>query len=34
VIEHDWPLFSHPGDEEAEVKTARSGIDYLRNGRW
>jgi sugar phosphate isomerase/epimerase len=34
VIEHDWPPFSHPDDEEAEVKTAKSGIEYLRNVRW
>jgi sugar phosphate isomerase/epimerase len=34
VIEHDWPQFSHPGDEDAELKTARAGIEYLRNVRW
>jgi sugar phosphate isomerase/epimerase len=34
VIEHDWPQLSHPGDEQAELKTARAGIEYLRNVRW
>jgi sugar phosphate isomerase/epimerase len=33
-IEHDWPLLSHPDDEDAEYKTAAAGIDYLRNVRW
>jgi sugar phosphate isomerase/epimerase len=33
-IEHDWPLLSHPGDENAEYKTAKAGIDYLRTVRW
>jgi sugar phosphate isomerase/epimerase len=34
VIEHDWPPFSHPNDEAAEVKTAKSGADYLQRVRW
>jgi sugar phosphate isomerase/epimerase len=34
VIEHDWPLLSHPDDEQAELKTAYAGIQYLRNVRW
>jgi sugar phosphate isomerase/epimerase len=34
IIEHDWPQFSHPKDEEAEVKTAKSGADYLQSVRW
>ncbi len=33
-IEHDEPQLSHPGDENAEFKTARAGIDYLRSVRW
>jgi hypothetical protein len=33
-IEHDEPQLSHPGDEDAEFKTARAGIDYLRDARW
>jgi sugar phosphate isomerase/epimerase len=33
-IEHDEPQLSHPGDEDAEYKTATAGIDYLRNVRW
>ena len=33
-IEHDEPLLSHPGDEDAEFKTAKAGIDYLRNVSW
>jgi sugar phosphate isomerase/epimerase len=33
-IEHDEPQLSHPGDEEAELKTARAGIDYLSRVRW
>jgi sugar phosphate isomerase/epimerase len=34
VIEHDQPQLSHPGDEQAELKTAYAGIEYLRNVRW
>jgi sugar phosphate isomerase/epimerase len=34
VIEHDWPQFSHPDDEDAELKTALAGVEYLRNVRW
>ena len=33
-IEHDEPQLSHPGDEDAEFKTAKAGIDYLRDVRW
>jgi len=33
-IEHDEPQLSHPGDEEAEFKTAKAGIDYLSRVRW
>jgi sugar phosphate isomerase/epimerase len=33
-IEHDEPLLSHPGDEDAEFITAKAGIDYLRTVRW
>jgi sugar phosphate isomerase/epimerase len=33
-VEHDEPQLSHPGDEEAEFKTAKAGIDYLRNISW
>jgi sugar phosphate isomerase/epimerase len=33
-VEHDWPQLSHPGDENAEYKTAAAGIEYLRNVRW
>jgi hypothetical protein len=32
--EHDEPQLSHPGDEQAEFKTAKAGIDYLRNVSW
>jgi sugar phosphate isomerase/epimerase len=34
IIEHDWPQFSHPDDESAEVKTAKSGADYLQSVQW
>ena len=34
VIEHDWPQFSHPDDESAELKTAFAGVEYLKNVRW
>jgi sugar phosphate isomerase/epimerase len=34
IIEHDWPLFSHPDDPDAEYKTAQTGLDYLRAVRW
>jgi sugar phosphate isomerase/epimerase len=33
-VEHDEPQLSHPGDEEAEFKTAKAGIDYLRAVSW
>ena len=29
VIEHDWPLLSHPDDEQAELKTAYAGVEHL-----
>jgi sugar phosphate isomerase/epimerase len=34
IIEHDWPLLSHPDDPEAELKTAQAGVTYLRNVRF
>jgi sugar phosphate isomerase/epimerase len=34
IIEHDWPLLSHPDDPEAELKTAQTGVTYLRNVRF
>jgi sugar phosphate isomerase/epimerase len=34
IIEHDWPLLSHPDDPNAEYKTAQAGVDYLRAVRW
>jgi sugar phosphate isomerase/epimerase len=34
IIEHDNPPLSHPGDPEAEYKTAQTGLNYLRNVRW
>jgi sugar phosphate isomerase/epimerase len=34
IVEHDWPQLSHPGDEEAEYKTAKNGINYLAEVRW
>jgi sugar phosphate isomerase/epimerase len=34
IIEHDNPQLSHPGDPEAEYKTAQAGLKYLRNVRW
>jgi sugar phosphate isomerase/epimerase len=34
IIEHDWPLLSHPDDPNAEYKTAQTGLDYLRAVRW
>jgi sugar phosphate isomerase/epimerase len=34
IIEHDWPLLSHPGDEQAEIKTAQAGVNYLKTVRW
>jgi sugar phosphate isomerase/epimerase len=34
LIEHDDPTLSHPGDPEAEIKTARAGIKYLEEVRW
>jgi sugar phosphate isomerase/epimerase len=33
-IEHDEPLLSHPGDDEAEFKTAKAGISYLQSVSW
>ncbi len=33
-VEHDEPQLSHPGDEEAEFKTAKAGIDYLSTVSW
>jgi sugar phosphate isomerase/epimerase len=33
-IEHDNPQLSHPGDPEAEYKTAQTGLDYLRRVRF
>ena len=33
-IEHDEPQLSHPGDEDAEFKTAKAGIDCLRTVSW
>jgi sugar phosphate isomerase/epimerase len=33
-IEHDEPQLSHPGDEQAEFRTAKAGIDYLRTVSW
>ena len=34
IIEHDNPPLSHPGDPEAEYKTAQTGLNYLRDVRW
>jgi hypothetical protein len=34
IIEHDWPQLSHPDDPDAEYKTAKTGLDYLRAVRW
>ena len=34
VIEHDMPQLSHPGDENAELKTAAQGVEYLKTVRW
>jgi sugar phosphate isomerase/epimerase len=34
IVEHDEPQLSHPGDPDAEYKTARTGLDYLRTVRW
>ena len=34
IIEHDWPLLSHPGERYAEYITAAVSIEYLRNVRW
>ena len=28
------PVLSHPGDPEAEYKTAQAGVNYLRTVRW
>jgi sugar phosphate isomerase/epimerase len=33
-IEHDEPQLSRPGDEQAEFRTAKAGIDYLSSVRW
>lgn len=34
IVEHDNPPLSHPGDPEAEYKTAQAGLNYLRTVRW
>ena len=34
IVEHDNPPLSHPGDPEAEYKTAQTGLNYLRDVRW
>jgi sugar phosphate isomerase/epimerase len=35
IIEHDWPLFSHPNNTtDAEYVTAEVSVDYLRRVRW
>jgi sugar phosphate isomerase/epimerase len=34
IIEHDWPLFSHPGERFAEYITAEVSVDYLRRVSW
>jgi sugar phosphate isomerase/epimerase len=35
IIEHDWPLFSHPDRvRDAEYVTAAVSVDYLRKVRW
>jgi sugar phosphate isomerase/epimerase len=34
IIEHDWPQLSHPNDEAAEYKTAKTSVDYLKTVRW
>ena len=34
IVEHDDPTISHPGDPEAELKTAQAGVTYLRNVRF
>jgi sugar phosphate isomerase/epimerase len=34
IIEHDWPQLSHPDDPDAEYKTAKTGLNYLRAVRW
>jgi len=34
IVEHDNPQLSHPGDPEAEYKTAQISLDYLRAVRW
>lgn len=34
IIEHDWPQLSHPNDEDAEYKTALTGIRYLEQVKW
>jgi sugar phosphate isomerase/epimerase len=31
IIEHDDPTISHPDDPEAELKTAQTGVTFLRN---
>ena len=33
-VEHDEPQLSHPGDPEAEYKTALAGVKYLREVSW
>ena len=35
IIEHDWPLLSHPNAQnDAEYLTAEVSVDYLRSVRW
>jgi sugar phosphate isomerase/epimerase len=34
IIENDDPYLSHPGDPEAPLKTAQTGVTYLRNVRF
>ena len=33
-VEHDAPWLSHPGDDDAEFITARTGATYLQNVRF
>ena len=34
IIEHDDPFLSHPGDPDAPLKTAQTGVEFLRNVRF
>jgi sugar phosphate isomerase/epimerase len=34
IIEHDWPLLSHPNETYAEYITAAVSVDYLKDVRW